>query len=151
MSTTAKGTYILWLHTTQATSIKVGRFGESAFEAGHYAYVGSAFGSGGLAARLKHHRQISARPHWHIDYLRHHWPLQSIWWAADPIRREHVWAEALQQWQGASVPVARLGASDCQCAAHLIQFEHTPSIKAFFTLMQQRFPEHAEIVEESVL
>ena len=36
---------------------------------GYYVYVGSAMGSGGVAARLKHHSKISKKLHWHLEYL----------------------------------------------------------------------------------
>ena len=62
---------------------------------GYYAYVGSAFGPGGLAARLKQHRSISANPHWHIDYLRRAAALVDSWISAEPDRTEHAWAEKL--------------------------------------------------------
>ncbi len=37
--------------------------------AGYYFYVGSAFGSGGLRARLSRHLRNKKKIHWHIDQL----------------------------------------------------------------------------------
>jgi Uri superfamily endonuclease len=64
------GTYILILHLSVPARLRIGRLGVLDFPAGHHAYVGSAFGSGGLRGRLKHHLFPAAKPHWHIDYLR---------------------------------------------------------------------------------
>jgi Uri superfamily endonuclease len=49
--------------------LSVGRLGEFDLVPGFYAYVGSAFGLGGLRARIGHHPESTAEPHWHIDYL----------------------------------------------------------------------------------
>jgi Uri superfamily endonuclease len=39
------------------------------FEPGYYAYSGSAYGPGGIAARLAHHFQRNKKPPWHVDRL----------------------------------------------------------------------------------
>ncbi|HHO76762.1 MAG TPA: DUF123 domain-containing protein [Deltaproteobacteria bacterium] len=39
----------------RSTMIQVGKLGSFIFPAGHYAYIGSAFGSGGLHARIQRH------------------------------------------------------------------------------------------------
>lgn len=126
-----KGTYILVLHLPEAVSLRVGRLGTFALAAGWYAYVGSAFGSGGLRGRLRHHLTPAPRPHWHIDYLRHAAQLVEIWYTASDTPYEHAWAAALRALPGASVPIARFGASDCRCAAHLFSFPTRPTLAAF--------------------
>ena len=64
------GSYALICQLEKAEAICIGRLGIFSFEPGHYIYVGSALGPGGLAGRLERHldkdRQVS---HWHIDYL----------------------------------------------------------------------------------
>ena len=64
------GSYILLLYLPLNITLTVGRLGTFDFPAGWYAYVGSAFGAGGLVGRIKHHLQPLENPHWHIDYLR---------------------------------------------------------------------------------
>jgi Uri superfamily endonuclease len=86
---------------------------------GYYVYVGSAFGSGGLHARLAHHLRLSARPHWHIDYLRQKTKVHEIWFTPDEQNREHQLAQAIQDFPGISIPLIRFGASDCSCQSHL--------------------------------
>src|ERR1041385_2849293 len=48
----AKGTYVLIASVLQMKRIEVGQLGEFDIVPGFYAYVGSAFGAGGLGARI---------------------------------------------------------------------------------------------------
>lgn len=77
----AGGTYCLILRNRVAWRGPVGRLQDCGFAAGWYVYVGSAFGTGGLRARLRHHLRISGRPRWHIDYLRSHMDICEIWYS----------------------------------------------------------------------
>jgi len=82
--------------------------------------VGSAFGPGGLAARLRHHLQpTGATPHWHLDYLRPHLRPARLWYTTDPGCWEHLWAAALAAVREVQIPHPGLGASDCRCPSHL--------------------------------
>lgn len=121
-----KGTYVLFLEVISLTRIAVGKLGIHEFNAGRYAYVGSAFGPGGLAARLAHHCRRNGSPHWHIDYLRPHARIQIIWHARTERACEHLWARALLRLQGASLPIPGFGSTDCRCRAHLIRFSRRP-------------------------
>ncbi|MCP4126995.1 MAG: DUF123 domain-containing protein, partial [Gammaproteobacteria bacterium] len=98
---------------------------------GWFAYVGSAFGPGGVAARCRHHRNIAESPHWHIDHLRAVTGLQQIWFSHDRQRREHQWAGLLERSRGARNPIAGFGSSDCGCHSHLFHFSSTPSFDGF--------------------
>jgi len=73
--------------------IQIGRLGALQLQSGFYVYVGSALGPGGVHARLAHHRKLSLRPHWHIDYLRAHTKVEEICYRLNTRRLEHVWAE----------------------------------------------------------
>lgn len=125
------GTYALLLHCHQAASVRVGRLGSIRSENGFYAYVGSAFGPGGLAARIRHHLGISTRPHWHIDYLRAECDLVEVWFATAPDRHEHAWARTMSRMPGVKMPLAGFGSSDCECATHLFWFSTKPSVLRF--------------------
>jgi Uri superfamily endonuclease len=58
------GTYALVLKSSSDPKVEVGKLGRLHVRPGFYVYVGSAFGPGGLKARIAHHMKISARPHW---------------------------------------------------------------------------------------
>jgi Uri superfamily endonuclease len=105
--------------------IRVGRLGGMRLQSGFYVYVGSAFGPGGVRARVNHHQRTSSRPHWHIDYLRPH-TVEGVWFGYDLKRQEHLWAKLLSSMPGVSVPMLGFGSSDCGCEAHLFFFKsHT--------------------------
>ena len=123
------GTYILIVLVLQMKRLKIGRLGTHDLHPGFYAYVGSASGPGGLRARLRHHLESVAEPHWHIDYLRPHTCLDRIWYSHDRVRREHQWARIIHALRGASVPAAGFGSSDCRCQAHLFYFATRPSLR----------------------
>lgn len=111
------GTYILVIELTQAQTVTAGRRGPVLLPAGLFAYVGSAHGPGGLAARLRRHARQEKRLHWHIDYLLAVASLNGALYRADPVRLECRWAAAIQQQ--ALAPILNFGASDCHCDTHL--------------------------------
>lgn len=113
------GTYALIFEIEQAQALRVGRLGMLSVEPGFYIYVGSAFGSGGVRARLRHHMRPSLRPHWHIDYLKNVATLREMWVTYAEVKQECVWAEVWGENAGISTPFPRFGASDCRCPAHL--------------------------------
>lgn len=114
------GTYLLhlWLNH-QLTQIAIGRLGRFDFAPGHYYYVGSAFGTGGLAARLRRHIAIEKRFHWHIDYLRPHAEIRTIWAAPGRDRLECRWCKELAKVPELIRPISGFGASDTGCGGHL--------------------------------
>jgi Uri superfamily endonuclease len=126
-----KGTYILILRLSKPVQLTIGKLGVFDFPAGFYAYVGSAFGSGGLRGRLKHHITPVKKLHWHIDHLRQAGTVCEVWYVASETCYEHQWADALHSLQDASIPTPRFGASDCRCAAHLVRFPEKPELEPF--------------------
>ncbi|WP_276254582.1 GIY-YIG nuclease family protein [Halomontanus rarus] len=104
------------------TEIDVGALGSIAFDSGRYAYVGSAFGPGGFA-RVDRHREMARgdreKRHWHVDYVLGHpgVSLEMIARFPDDDRECHL-AEALP-----GEPVSGVGASDCDCPAHLLAID----------------------------
>jgi len=116
------GTYLLVLQLHCRIEIEVGRLGRIRFQRGWYAYAGSAFGPGGLAARVGRHLVPSTKKHWHIDYLRVQAQPVGVWITPEPA--ECVWAAALSSLPGAGLPIPGFGASDCRlgCTAHLVYF-----------------------------
>lgn len=125
-----RGTYALMLQSHVSVSLDVGALGKVTMHPGYYLYVGSAFGPGGLRARISRHAKRSKKQHWHIDYLRKHADLKAAWFDNYPAIQEHQWANALEKAPGMRIPVLRFGASDCACASHLFYSETTPSLPA---------------------
>jgi Uri superfamily endonuclease len=121
----APGSYLLWFHLDQPRSLQVGRHGGVVLRAGWYGYVGSAFGPGGLRARVGRHLRGAQRRRWHVDYLRAEVPVERVWFVCG-MRLEHAWAAALHGHAGASA-VPGFGASDCACRSHLYRFARRPA------------------------
>lgn len=114
------GTYALLLKLAACQMIQIGRLGELNVQPGYYLYVGSAFGPGGLAARVGRHLRKEKKLRWHIDYLRIACEVAEVWWTCDPVRRECEWASKLRELPGAVIPMPGFGSSDCECVAHLV-------------------------------
>ena len=121
------GTYALVLSCRTNARIQVGRLGTMQLQCGYYVYLGSALGPGGLRARIAHHQKLAARPHWHLDYLRAHTRLHSVWLSYGGIRHEHEWARAMLKVKDATIPLPGYGASDCRCPSHLYFFKYFPT------------------------
>ncbi|UCG73709.1 MAG: GIY-YIG nuclease family protein [Chromatiales bacterium] len=133
------GTYALVLQLTRPTHIDVGRLGRLSLAPGFYVYVGSAFGAGGLRARVERHWSGRGRPHWHVDYLRAVSRPVAVWYQVQQSSREHDWAAALARGRGLQ-PVPGFGCSDCRCGSHLYHAASAPSFDAFRRRLGRRKP-----------
>lgn len=125
----ATGSYVLILHSATHRCLVVGRLGTLMLVPGYYAYVGSAFGPGGVAARIHHHRTAQERQHWHIDYLKRQLTLAETWFSYGDTKREHQWAALLQRY--CSIAMPGFGASDCRCSSHLFFCSPKPDFEHF--------------------
>jgi Uri superfamily endonuclease len=143
--TSEPGTYALLLRSEEEQEITVGALGEMTVRPGTYVYVGSAFGPGGLQARVARHVRGDGALHWHIDYLRAMTILEAVWYTHDPERRECTWAELLRARSDAAVPVDGFGASDCNCPAHLVRISGDASLASFRRRLHTRCPDHETI------
>ncbi|MFO8098109.1 MAG: GIY-YIG nuclease family protein [Salinibacter sp.] len=139
------GTYALLLRADTAQTIAVGALGTMSLRPGRYVYVGSAFGPGGVRARVQRHARNDGARHWHVDFLRAVTRLAAVWYTHDSKRRECTWADELRSLPGAAVPVEGFGASDCNCPAHLVRFDAAPSVSSFRTRLRNRCAGHAPI------
>lgn len=135
------GNYVLLLYLPTDERLTIGKLGTFDFLAGWYAYVGSAFGPGGLVGRLKHHLQPVQRPHWHIDYLRQAAHLKEIWLSPDTEPHERDWADLILAIPGAAVLVEGFGASDSDRETHLFYFDIRPSLEDFAVGVHALFPQ----------
>ena len=121
----APGTYLLVLRVVTPVHLRVGSLGEMDVNSGFFLYVGSAFGPGGLRARVGRHFAGQGALHWHIDILRKAAQPVEAWCASDQ-RCEHAWAQSLAAAAECRMPLARFGASDCRCPAHLFYLARQP-------------------------
>ena len=117
----APGSYILVVAVDQPTTIEVGALGDREFTAGGYAYVGSAFGPGGLS-RVDRHRRVDSGDHntrhWHIDYLLGATATRLA--GVETYPDEDIECALATAFADAGCePVAAFGASDCDCNSHL--------------------------------
>jgi Uri superfamily endonuclease len=123
-----KGSYILILQLDHPLGgLQVGRLGRFDFAPGYYLYVGSAYGPGGLEARLAYHlRREKSRPHWHIDYLRTEARLREAWSVSGSARLECTWCETMAAHPALSAPVPGFGSRDTGCHTHLFYLPRAP-------------------------
>jgi len=137
----AKGTYLLIAKASQLKQMGIGALGRFEIVPGFYAYVGSAFGSGGLRARLGHHLESTAEPHWHIDYLLQVATPIEVWFTTADQKLEHHWAELMENALGFRAPIPRFGSSDYHRSrvSHLFYSKRRPSFRWFKEQMNDKF------------
>lgn len=119
------GISALALYLDQHQQLRIGALGDFLFPAGYYLYVGSAWGPGGLRARVGRHLRGGSIQHWHIDYLRAVAEPCALW-VAPEAADECAWAMQLLALPEARIVAPRFGASDCDCPAHLVLLEKDP-------------------------
>mgnify|MGYP000306642246 CR=1 FL=1 len=112
------GTYTLLVEVADETTVSVGAVGEVDFDAGWYAYAGSALGTGGFA-RVDRHRELARGErdtrHWHVDYL-----LGAAGSRVDAVvRTAALDGECAVAGATDGEPVPAFGATDCDCPTHL--------------------------------
>lgn len=117
------GTYTLLIDLDRAATVAFGAAGERDLVAGRYAYTGSAFGPGGFG-RLDRHRAVArgdndAR-HWHVDHLLGHPPASVTGDVRSAGERIECAVAARIADAPDTTPVPGIGASDCDCATHLV-------------------------------
>ena len=147
-----KGTYILLARVSQMKRLAIGSLGEFDIIPGFYAYVGSAFGSGGLRARIGHHLKSTAEPHWHIGYLLQVATPVEVWLTTADRKLEHRWAELLEDFPGFRVPILRFGSSDYHRSrsSHLFYSKRRPSFRWFRDQIRSSF-EGVEVEQQITL
>jgi Uri superfamily endonuclease len=116
-----RGAYCLIIEIPKEKMISIGSLGPHRYLRGVYAYVGSALS--GIEQRVGRHKSQKKRLRWHIDYLLANADILAT--VAIPGDRKEVECgiiQALQRCEGASIPVAGFGSSDCRCDSHLLYF-----------------------------
>jgi Uri superfamily endonuclease len=137
----AKGTYVLIASVVQMKRLEIGRLGAYDIVPGFYAYVGSAFGSGGLRARVGHHLESTAAPHWHVDYLLGIAEPIEVWFSTASQKLEHHWAGLLERAPNFRIPIVRFGSSDYHRSrsSHLFYTRRRPSFRWFQRTLREGF------------
>ena len=128
------GTYALLIRSQTTSETQVGRWGVLGIEPGYYVYVGSAFGPGGVRARVLRHCAANKPKHWHIDYLREFVNPVGAWFTHVPNRVEHQWAAILCSMQSMSA-IKDFGCSDCKCYSHLFVTASKPDFSQFASIV----------------
>ena len=139
------GTYALIYHCPASFRTVVGKRGPIEVAKGYWIYVGSAFGPGGLKARLRHHLKPAQRPHWHLDYIKADLNPLEIWATADDEKREHAWARIVSGLRGSTCPLTGFGATDCTCPSHLIYRARRPGLATFRRQVRAQLPGHGTV------
>lgn len=86
---------------------------------GAYLYCGSAYGPGGIAARVRRHARRRKKRHWHVDHLTAAGRVPAAY--ALPGGSECALVAQALALDGVGVPIRGFGASDCRsCATHLL-------------------------------
>ena len=112
------GAYFLEFGVQKSRLVNIGALGDFQFEPGAYRYCGSAYGPGGLAARLRRHLRSGTKTHWHVDYLAAEFPIVRIGFEVDGGECKLVSGLLDQAWRHT---IEGLGTSDCsQCVSHLV-------------------------------
>jgi len=121
-----KGTYALVFACNQVRPVLVGKLGTMALQTGYYIYIGSAFGPGGIRARMHHHLKVQTTVHWHVDYLKPHCSLREVWVDYSPRKTESHWAGKLVKCNKVTIPMTGFGASDAASVSHLFYSRTRP-------------------------
>ncbi len=125
------GSYVLLLEACRFVTVPIGKLGELSLQPGCYLYVGSAFGPGGLRARVGRHLKPDKTRRWHLDYLRPWTRAMAVWYSCDTRPQEDAWAAALADMPGIEVAMDGFGASDRSAVSHLFFSRRCPGLSRF--------------------
>jgi Uri superfamily endonuclease len=115
------GTYVLLFEIQTPLENRLGRFH------GHYCYVGSAFGPGGLRARVTRHLRKDKPIQWHMDLLTGGDSFRALSVNVTPERTECSLAQRLSTSLEGHPD---FGSSDCRCRTHLFRVRQLDSFRS---------------------
>ncbi len=112
------GAYLLTIDLTLELVLDIAMLGRPVLAPGRYVYCGSAYGPGGIKARVARHLRQNKALRWHVDRLTLGGHVTHV--AALVGGSECELMAGLCVEPGVSVPLLRFGSSDCRvCPAHL--------------------------------
>ena len=111
------GAYILRIELTRPVGVVIAGRPPATLAAGHYLYCGSAYGPGGLRARLARHMRRDKSMHWHIDQLTGRGAVIGAW-----IMIGGSECDLVARLEALAAPIPGFGSSDCpNCRSHLLR------------------------------
>jgi Uri superfamily endonuclease len=142
-----QGTYVVFFRLTRPKKrLRIGALGTFDFPAGVYAYLGSAFGPGGVRKRTNRHLTRRSNERWNIDWLKPRCTPLAEWWTHDRRKVEFDWATMLAALPGADCPAEGFGAADNPDGnAHPFRFDELPSLAGFRRRVRAHTPDHARV------
>lgn len=115
-----KGAYVLLFHLPDGLTLDHHQKRTWLLHPGHYLYIGSARGPGGLAARVGRHLSGSGKAHWHIDDITQQKLPACAYVILDGDECDLV--DMVERDFGAISPIPGFGSSDCRrCRSHLLK------------------------------
>lgn len=121
------GSYALILYCKINELIQIGKNKKLKLQSGYYVYCGSAFGPGGIAARVGRHFKLNKKQRWHIDYLREKCTIKEAWICYSEKKLEHQWSSEFSEQIDSLIPLRKFGSTDCKCNSHLFYFKRKPN------------------------
>ncbi len=116
------GAYCLILHLPVPVAVALPRRPAEMIKPGWYLYFGSAYGPGGLRARVARHFRSDKRLRWHIDDLT--MAADHLTALAVPGARECALRAEFAGHLSTTAPHPGFGSSDCRiCPSHLLKWE----------------------------
>ena len=115
-----QGAYGILIRLDWRLNTTIGSLGGVTLSSGSYLYLGSAYGSGGLRARLRRHLRVKKSLHWHIDRVTAQGKITNLF--VSPHGLECGLVRQVLRVPGVNFPVKGFGSSDCkQCPAHFLR------------------------------
>jgi Uri superfamily endonuclease len=125
----APGAYGLCLRFDETRDVSIGKAPPYGLPAGVYVYAGSAYGPGGLRARVARHLTEKTVRHWHADALDAHEKAFAV--IVVPGGGECAVVDAATRLPRSDIPIPGFGSSDCRtCAAHLVRLSEGKAVAA---------------------
>jgi Uri superfamily endonuclease len=119
-----RGTYTIVLAIERPMQVVFGKLGRVKVNAGYYLYTGSALGEGAvsLEGRLARHKRAIKKRRWHIDYLtsRRGCRFAAVVYLISNKRLECEINRAIGGRMNTQQNLRHVGATDCNCKAHLV-------------------------------
>ena len=113
------GAYALLIRLPRRLKTRIGALRDVNLPIGDYLYLGSAYGPGGLRARLRRHLRADKQLHWHVDFLTTAGAVIGI--VAQMDDHECDMVRRVLHLPGITVPIPGFGNSDCRrCPAHML-------------------------------
>lgn len=114
-----KGAYFLGIETKRFLLLAGASFGSARLAPGFYLYCGSAYGPGGMEARLNRHLKRHKKQRWHVDQLTTQGKVRLV--GRVPEGQECDLVSQFSALSGSAFPVPGFGSSDCKtCPSHLL-------------------------------